>query len=69
MSEQNETGPVPKSEINEDSITNFNQNTGDSSRSILIVILVVAALMLAGIFFLSAPQTAEEVKMTQPVQK
>jgi hypothetical protein len=71
MSEQKQSGsgPVPQSEIHEDSITNFSQKTGDSSRSILIVILVLAALMLAGIFFLSQPKTADEVEATQPVHK
>jgi len=69
MSEkQGASGAIPKSEINEESITNFDQKTGDSSRTILIVVLVFAALMLGGIWFFSQPQTASEVKQTQPMK-
>ncbi len=45
--------PVPQSEIKEDSITGFDRKAGDSSRSVLIVVIVLAALMLFGIFFLT----------------
>jgi hypothetical protein len=62
------SGAVPKSEINEESITNFDQKTGDSSRGLLIVIVVLAALMLGGIWFFSQPQTADEMEQTQPAK-
>lgn len=49
-------GPVPKEEINEDSITNFDKGAGDSSKALLWVILAAAALALIGImFFTDAP--------------
>jgi hypothetical protein len=67
MSEKQSTsGAVPKSEIHEESITNFDQKTGDSSRGLLIVVLVLAALMLGGIWLFSQPKTATEVQQTQP---
>ena len=69
MSEkQGASGAIPKSEINEESITNFDQKTGDSSRGILIAVVVLAALLLGGIWFFSQPQTASEYEQTQPTK-
>ena len=69
MGEKESTsGAIPKSEINEESITNFDPKTGDSSRGLLIVVLVLAALMLGGIWFFSQPQTAREVEATKAPQ-
>lgn len=71
MTSGQDQGPVPKSEIKEDSITNFDKGAGDSSKALLWVILAAAALALIGImFFTDAPQdesgrsapTTEEAK-------
>ena len=62
MSEANPSAPepVPKSEIHEDSITNFDKEAGDSSKGIMIAVLVFAALMILGIFIFSEPQSTQE---------
>lgn len=65
MTDPKQTGPVPRSEIHEDSITNFDRKAGDSSRGVLVVVLVLAALMLLGIFFLSQPASTDQAVQSQ----
>src|SRR5205823_4499862 len=47
---------IPRAPMRETSaITNFDRKVGDSSRSILIAVLVGAALLLGGIFYFAQP--------------
>jgi hypothetical protein len=47
----NEAGPVPKAPIREESITNFDKSAGDSSKALLVTVLVLVVAMLVGVFF------------------
>jgi serine/threonine-protein kinase len=57
---------IPRAPMRETSaITNFDRKVGDSSRSILIAVLVGAAVLLIGIFYFAAPppEVREEAKI------